>query len=57
LCKGKPRLYMHTWEDGTTDSWCGGFTMLFKDLSPDYVPEILRHIKNQDAFFEELAAL
>ena len=53
LCKDNPRLYTHVWPDGTKDSWCGGFTMRFSDLTFEDVPEILRHIKNQDAFFEE----
>lgn len=53
ICRGSPRLYSHTWEDGTTDSWCGGFTMRFTDLTAGDVPEIRRHIKNQDDFFVE----
>ena len=54
LCKGKPHFYAHTWPDGTKDSWCGGFTMRFAHLTAEDVPEIKRHIKNQDEFYEAL---
>jgi len=54
LCKGNPRLYTHTWPDESKDSWCGGFTMRFKDLTKEDVPEIVRHINNQDIFFENV---
>ena len=54
-CKGDPRLYTFTRIDGTKGSWCGGFTLVrLTELTFEDVPEILRHMKNQDNYYETI---
>ena len=56
LCKGKPRFYHYTREDGTTFDDCGGYTKRIPGVTSGDVPEILRMIKEQDEHFEEMLA-
>lgn len=56
LCKGKPRFYRYTREDGTSFEGCGGYTKRVHGVTLDDVPEILRMIKEQDEHFEEMFA-
>jgi len=54
LCKGKPRFYHYTREDGTSFDGCGGYTKRVPGVTSGDVPEILRMIKEQDAHFAEM---
>ena len=54
LCKGKPRFYHYTREDGTSFDDCGGYTKRVPGVTPGDVPEILRMIKKQDEHFKEM---
>lgn len=55
-CRGDSRFYEYVWPDGTKDRWCGASAMPLTDLTAEDVPEIKKHIKNQDVFFEGLFA-
>ena len=54
VCKGKPRFYHYTRDDGTTFDDCGGYTKQVPGVTSGDVPEILRMIKEQDAHFHEM---
>jgi len=56
LCKGKPRFYHYTAEDGSMFESCGGYTKRVPGVTVEDVPEILRMIKVQDAHFAEMLA-
>lgn len=56
MCKGKPRFYHYTREDGTSFDGCGGYTKLVPGVTSKDVPEILRLIKEQDEYFNEMFA-
>ncbi|MCL2547488.1 MAG: hypothetical protein FWE06_09975 [Oscillospiraceae bacterium] len=51
VCNGKPRYYNFTNIDGQALTHCAGFMMSMADLTVDDVPEIKRHIENQDKYF------
>ena len=54
LCRGKPRFYRHTAEDGSRFDFCGGFTKWVPGVTAQDVPDILRMIREQDAHFADM---
>lgn len=55
-CRGKPRFYHYTNEEGTSFDNCGGFTKRVPGVTHEDVPDILRMIKVQDEHFIEMLA-
>ena len=55
-CRGIPRFYRHTADDGNSFDFCGGFTKYVPGVTSNDVPEILRMIKKQDEHFTDIFA-
>lgn len=47
-------FYRYTREDGTSFDSCGGYTKHIPGITSGDVPEILKMIKEQDKYFEEM---
>lgn len=54
FCKGKPRFYHFFDADGSKIVLCGGYTKPVPNVRIDTVPEILRLIKEQDEYFNNI---
>ena len=54
LCKVNPRYDHHINDEGERIDRCGGYTIAVPGVAATDVPEILRHIAAQDAYFAEL---
>lgn len=54
MCKGNPRFYAFTNDQGQRILRCGGYTVWIPDIGAGELSEVLSLIKTQDKYFEEL---
>lgn len=53
-CKGNPRFYHFINSNGDKIERCGGFTLPISGVTYNELPELLKLIKEQDAYFTDI---